>query len=1564
MNTTPQQKSRAISWITAAICLIIPVAAQTPIRLHPSNGHYFQFRGQPVVLVGSSEHYGALINLDFDYVTYLNESQARGLNLIRIFTGTYRENAGAFGIPDNTLAPPTSRTVVPWKRTNVTGAADGGNRFDLNQWDPAYFTRLRDLVAKAGERGIVAEVTFFSAIYDDTLWNLSPLNAANHVNGVGGNGRIDSFNPNGNLLPFQKALARKFVNELNGYDNVFYEVCNEPYNGSVGETWENLIVDELVSSQSALPNRHLIARNVFNYQGVITNPHPSVSIFNFHYALPNAATQNYGLNRVLGDDETGFAGQADFTYRREAWEFMLSGGGLFNNLDLSYTASLENGTSTQVAPAGGGPAIRRQLGVMRGVLQAMPLVNLVPQPGFVAGGVPSGGGARALGQPGESYVVYLRGGSQANLALNLPAGTFSGQWIDTKTGAVSAGVAEFNHAGGQRILASPSYNEDIALRVTKTASSNPNTAPVGVADLYNTTRDTTLVVPVAGVLANDTDAQSHPLTAARVSGPSNGTLTLNGNGGFTYVPNPNYTGLDSFTYQANDGSLNSNATTVSLVISAPVVVPPPPSPLPLPKLMPLGDSITRGTSDINYPNGSIPGGYRKELGSRLASAGLAFDFVGAFSDNAASGMDPDHNGINGFRTDHLLANLSSWLTVNPDIVLLHAGTNDILQDIPVTTAANNLELLINNITSGAPGRRLYVSTLIPIQQNWLGRTAAYLNGNVNTYNTRVRSLVAQYATLGRKVYLVEMNGSIVFTDPNPINNFYQPGDGLHPGQAGYNQMASIWFNRLRDVENFPPPVSGNQILTNGSFESNFTGWTAAGNQTIQSSAAYAATDGSRLVAFNTANSVPNGVLSQIFATTAGTTYTLTFDAGVYAFTTSPQRLQITVTGGSTLLSQVATLSGPGNGTSKWVRHTFVFTANSGSTTLTFRDLSASTAALDLILDDVVVTAAGPPATNVPPVATADNFSTTINTTLVVPANGVLANDTDAQGNTLTVSISTGPSRGSVTLNADGGFSYTPAAGITGTDSFTYRAFDGGLYSNVVVVNLLINPAATGPLVNGSFESGFTGWSFSGNQNLYSTAPYAATDGTTLVGFNGANLTPNAVLSQTVSTIAGQTYRLTFDLGVLSYNTLSQTMLVTVTGATSLLSRSITLAGSGSGNRWSPQSFTFVANSTSTSLTFRDQSATTNGLDLTLDNVRLGEASTAPNSAPVAVPDNYSTLRDIPLVVATPGVLPNDTDLQSDPLTAVIDRQPSSGTLTLTSSGGFTYTPAAGYTGKDSFTYHANDGRLDSNIATVTIIVTPHVATTLVNGSFESGYTGWNFAGNQGIQSAALYAATDGSKVVAFNGGNLAPNGTLSQSFATTAGRTYMLAFDAVVLAFTTASQTLQVTVSGSTSLLSRTINLTGSGAGNSPWQAQSFTFIADGPSATLTFRDQSASSANLDLLVDNVRLTAAPLAMAARLEIQAVETRVPVPQLISIPPVVIAPGVASLTGSPGNSLLQMTAPAAGIYSLERSEDLMKWEWLTEKQAAAGDPVEFHDTSSSDMPALFYRIGMRPAFSGE
>src|SRR5262249_31097222 len=93
--------------------------------------------------------------------------------------------------------------------------------------------------------------------------------------------------------------------------------------------------------------------------------------------------------------------------------------------------------------------------------------------------------------------------------------------------------------------------------------------PVATNDSFSVSKNTALTVSAPGVLSNDTDADNDPLTAVKASDTAHGTLNLNSNGSFTYVPATDFTGTDSFTYFANDGQLNStNAATVTLTVSS------------------------------------------------------------------------------------------------------------------------------------------------------------------------------------------------------------------------------------------------------------------------------------------------------------------------------------------------------------------------------------------------------------------------------------------------------------------------------------------------------------------------------------------------------------------------------------------------------------------------------------------------------------------------------------------------------------------------------------------------------------------------------------------------------------------------------------------------------------------------------------------------------------------------------------------------------------------------------------------------------------------------------------
>ncbi len=455
------------------------------LRLHPQNPHYFLFGDKPTVLITSGEHYGAVLNLDFDYVKYLDTLAKDGLNLTRTFAGAYCEPSGAFNITSNTLAPARNRFICPWARSDRGGYANGGNKFDLTKWDEAYFKRLKDFVAKARKRGIVVELNLFCPMYEESQWKLSPQNSINNVNGIGHLARTNVYtlDRNGGLLAVQEATVRKIVTELNGFDNVYYEICNEPYFGGVTMDWQHHMADVIVETERAFAgrrsvdpgSRHLISQNIANNKAKVANPLPAISIFNFHYASPpETVAMNYDLNKVIGDNETGFRGTNDLPYRVEAWSFILAGGGLFNHLDYSFTVGHEDGTFVYPSkqPGGGNPGFRRQLKILQQFIRGFNFVKMQPLNSALK--TPLAGSARAyvLAEPNKVYAVYVAPAGEkpapreALLTLEVPEGNYRAEWINPLTGKVERReTVKSTH--GSAVLTSPLHLEDIALRLIK-----------------------------------------------------------------------------------------------------------------------------------------------------------------------------------------------------------------------------------------------------------------------------------------------------------------------------------------------------------------------------------------------------------------------------------------------------------------------------------------------------------------------------------------------------------------------------------------------------------------------------------------------------------------------------------------------------------------------------------------------------------------------------------------------------------------------------------------------------------------------------------------------------------------------------------------------------------------------------------------------------------------------------------------------------------------------------------------------------------------------------------------
>ena len=158
-----------------------------------------------------------------------------------------------------------------------------------------------------------------------------------------------------------------------------------------------------------------------------------------------------------------------------------------------------------------------------------------------------------------------------------------------------------------------------------------------------------------------------------------------------------------------------------------------------------------------------------------------------------------------------------------------------------------------------------------------------------------------------------------------------------------------------------------------------------------------------------------------------------------------------------------------------------------------------------------------------------------------------------------------------------------------------------------------------------------------------------------------------------------------------------------------------------------------------------------------------------------------------------------------------------------------------------------------------VIPVPPVSHGLANGSFELGASGWAATGNYDVVSGGFWAASSGARAVVFNAGQRQPSGTISQTFATTPGGIYVAAFDmGAISGLNRNEQRLDVIVKGQgpTPIVAQTLSVAAPGNGTA-YVSHSISFRADSPLTTLTFRDTSLTTMNVDLMLDNVRLTPA-----------------------------------------------------------------------------------------------------------
>jgi len=665
--------------------------------------------------------------------------------------------------------------------------------------------------------------------------------------------------------------------------------------------------------------------------------------------------------------------------------------------------------------------------------------------------------------------------------------------------------------------------------------------PVAAADRYTTPEDVTLTIPAPGILANDTDADGDPLTVVKDGYPMNGFLTLNADGSFSFKPHANYSGNNAyFYYRAWDGKAYSEMTrfdiTVTLVDDTPVAegeIYAVDRNTPLTVAAP---GLLANDTDIDSPATALRVVQTRPLlygtivvnnnGSFTSTPALNFTGQDYFSYKVSDGTSLSNEVTAYFQV--------KWVNAAP---VASNGTLTTQEGQPATGTLT---------ASDADGNALTYSL---VSQGHLGTAVIDPATGSFTYTPNASSYGTDTFTFKVNDGIVDSNTATITVTITPVNTAPVAADST---LATTEDTTATGLLPVTDADGDPLTFS---IVSQG---------------------------------------------------TKGTVSITNTAPGAYSYTPKANA----------------------NGTD-----TFTFKANDG---LADSNIATMTVTITPV-DDI-------------PVAVNDSYTILEDTSLTINAPGLLANDVNPDGDTLTAIKATDPAHGTLTLNPDGSFTYTPAANWSGVDTFSYQASDGVNLSNLATVSVAVTPVG-----NDAPVAINNGWQMDEDATLNIAAPGLLV--------NDSDADGDTLTAIKVTDPAHGTVTLNPD-GSFTYKPVA--------------------------NYYGPDSFTYKAND--------------GVLDSNIATVTFAIVSV--NDPPIANDDFYTTDEDVRIIIATPGVLANDTDIDGGTLVRYTMTFPSHGTLqAFYTDGGFIYKPDAGWSGIDTFTYTCHDSGPNGASAPATVTIT-------------------------------------------------------------------------------------------------------------------------------------------------------------------------------------------------------------------------------------------------------------------
>jgi hypothetical protein len=438
--------------------------APGPLRVSVENPRCFvDPKGKAVFLAGAHDGWelqdyawgDANAPVKFDWDRFLDFLVEYNHNVIRLWC----VESTKIGDDDADLTTP-----MAYERVGGRGKAkDGGDKFDLDRFNPAYFDRLRGRTAEAGERGIYVIVMLFQGWSIESKrgrvnpWPYHPFNRENNVNGLDGDPDGDGQGKDvhswlGDEHPVtrrQRAYVRKVIDTLGDLDNVLYEIANESHNRSLD--WQGRMVEFIHECEGARPKQHPVGVTVTFGDSWQAGLNELLAKSPAEWISPNReAAEGYsyrdnpppndGSKVVLTDTDHYYGNKCkDYSW---AWKSFCRG----HNLLYMDMWTVERDDAKR-------QAVRRALGHVRGYANRMDLLGAAPRGDLSSTKF-------CLAAAGREFLVYAPYGGPITLDLSDALGEISVEWFDPKTGVVENGARV---TGGSSRTFSPPFHGDALL---------------------------------------------------------------------------------------------------------------------------------------------------------------------------------------------------------------------------------------------------------------------------------------------------------------------------------------------------------------------------------------------------------------------------------------------------------------------------------------------------------------------------------------------------------------------------------------------------------------------------------------------------------------------------------------------------------------------------------------------------------------------------------------------------------------------------------------------------------------------------------------------------------------------------------------------------------------------------------------------------------------------------------------------------------------------------------------------------------------------------------------------